>query len=241
MKKYIMLIAFTISSLLVQGQSKYEEQQKVFSLALQFNDIQSAKTAVYQMMVLKPENQVGLLDTLSMLFYASNDYENCVKTTSLLLSKTPEKLSLVEMRAKSLQRLGYIKESLKDYELLYAKTSQDMFLYEILVSQYQLKRYGEAEQSSNKLLTSKSDTLKVDVQLGQGQYQSVSLKSAVSNIKGVVAMEVGQKEVAKQWFEKALTIDSDFILPKNNLKLISAEKEPVKEEKQAEEPKKKKR
>lgn len=241
MKKVLISMSLIMTLMLVQGQTKYEEQKKVFSLALQFNDIQSAKTAVYQMMVIKPENQLGLLDTLSMLFYADNDYENCVKTTSLLLSKKPDQLSLVEMRAKSLQRLGYVKESLKDYELLYTKTSQDMFLYEILVSQYQLKRFGEAEQSSNKLLASKSDTLKVDVQLGQGQYQAVLMKSAVCNIKGVIAMEVGQEVVAKQLFEKALSIDSEFVLPKNNLKLILAKKEPVLEQVEKLEQKKKKR
>lgn len=232
---FVSLVSFA------KGQSKYEEQKKVLSLALQFDDIQSAKSAVYQMMVIKPENQLGLLDTLSMLFYADNDYQNCVKTTSLLISKTPEKLSLVEMRAKSLQRLGYIKESLADYDLLHTKTNQDLFLYEILVSQYQFKRFGEAEQSSNTLLNSQSDTLKVDVQLGQGQYQSVLMKAAVFNIKGVIALELGQKGSAEQMFQKAIQIDPAFVLAKNNLKLITVKEEtvvsPVVDEKQ----KKKKR
>ena len=221
MKKLVISIPLVLSLFFALAQSSYEEEQKVFNLALQFNDIQSAKSAVYKMMTIKPANQLGLIDTLSMLFYSDNDFQNCIKTTTLLLKSNPEKLSLFEMRAKSLQRLGYLKESLSDYEILYSKTNQEVFLYEILTSQYQLKRFGEAEQNANKLLKSNNDTLKVDVQIEQGKFQKVLMKSAVYNIKGVIATEITQVNVAKKMFQQALVVDPNFLLPSNNIKMLS--------------------
>jgi len=225
----------------VSAQNDYAIQEHIYKKSVQYGDLGIAKSALFTMLALKPENTF-LKDTLAILYFQSKAYVQSILVTNEILDNDPSKISALEIKAISESALGYVKEALDDYEKLYAKTKNVYHLYQIASLQYQLKRIGECELSINKILADPKVTeQKVAMTIGQrGQQQQVVLKAAAINMKGVLFKETGKLEMAKAEFNEALSIQSDFVLAKGNLQALTKAEEPkeeaVKVEEEQEEP-----
>lgn len=229
---------FSASSVVAQKKNKeksadvvidheYQKQREIFKMALKYNDLEVAKQAVYEMMIAKPE-ETSLKDSLAIVYYSMGAYPQSLLLSKEILEANPDKDNILEIKAVSEQNLGLLKDALKDYETVYAKSKDVYHLYQITTLQYELKRFGECKTNIEKIVSDRAaDSLAIPITAGEVR-QQVPLTAAAYNIMGVVHMEVNDKVQAKISFENALKVFPDFRLAQANLKAIeqmSASKE----------------
>ena len=224
MTKFIfgfLLMLVTGGNLLVAQTSTdpFDVQMRFYKSALKNYDLQAATVALYTMQALKPE-RADLNDSLALLYFAGERYAQAYLVGQAIVNADPKRNDMLEMVAVSKQNLGMIKESLADYEKLYAADKSVYFLYQMATLQYQLKRYGECIASLDQILASAdADKQKVPTRVQNGS-QDAPMKAAAYNVKGVCALELNQPEIAKENFNKALQIFPDFVLAKTNLETM---------------------
>ncbi len=225
------ILLINTTSLFSQVTDAYTQKEKVFRLALRYNDFMVARTALYDMIVLKPE-LTTLKDSLSILYFNIGAYPECILLSKEILEKTPNNPTILEIKAISEQSVGLIKESLADYEKLYASNKNVYHLYQIAALQYELKRFGECDASIAQLLADKEiENKEISIAAGEKKSQKVSLKAAIYNMRGVLALETGKTDIAKTNFNEAIKLNPDFELAKNNMKLLEQKSAPVKTQK----------
>lgn len=223
--KFITL-SFLFSSLLfVHAQTAvsadpFDVQMRFYKSALKNYDLQAATVALYTMQALKPE-RTDLNDSLALLYFAGERYPQAYLIGEAIVKENPKRNDMLELVAVSKQNLGLVKESLSDYEKLYALDKSVFYLYQIATLQYQLKRYGECVSSLDQIIgNADADKQKVNIRVQNGS-QDVPMKAAAYNVKGICAMELNQTEAAKENFTKATQLAPDFVLAKGNLEAIS--------------------
>ncbi|MFQ3575840.1 MAG: hypothetical protein SNJ77_05330 [Cytophagales bacterium] len=224
MKKITVLfwILATLTTTAQKQEDLFSIKEKTFRMALKYNDLQVAKQAVFEMMVLKPEMK-SLKDSLNIIYFnLGNHRENVMLSNELLEdSKSPSYSTNLEIRAISYQNLGMIKESLQDYEKLHGLSKSIYHLYQIAALQYELKRFGECDLSISKILQSEeAATASITMPIDNRNQQKVLIKAAAFNMRGVLAMETNNLEQAKKSFNEAIALEKDFVLAKNNLEII---------------------
>lgn len=202
----------------------FEVQNRVYRAALKNYDPSTAIVALYSMMAMKPERK-DLNDSLAFLYFGSERYAQAFIIGEEIVKNNPQRNDMLELVAVSKQNLGMIKESLADYEKLYASQKSLFYLYQAATLQYQLKRYGECVTSLDQIINDpKADKEKVNIRLQTGN-QEVPMKAAALNVKGICAVELNQEEAAKENFAKALQIFPEFALAKGNLESLNKKKE----------------
>jgi tetratricopeptide (TPR) repeat protein len=161
-------------------------------------------------------------DTLAMLYLQRNSYVQCYYWADKRLKVKPEDLTLMEMKAICLEKLNQPKEAIAIYEKLYAKTKSPYHAYSLMELQYSIKRLAEclATAGSTEKLEFKPD-FTMTYNAGE-QNGRTYLKAGIYNITGLALYELDNKTEAKQYFEKALSLDSNFVLAKQNLEAIKA-------------------
>lgn len=224
MKKLTTLSLLTIACVaFVNAQDAFELQNRVYKAALKNYDVQAATIALYNMQAIKPE-RTDLNDSLAFLYFSGERYAQAYIIGEEILKTNPKNSGILEVVAVSKQNLGLIKESLADYEKLYAAEKSVYYLYQTATLQYQLKRYGECIASLDQILANAdADKQQVTIRLQQGS-QEVPMKAAAYNVKGICALELNQEEAAKQNFTKAIELFPDFALAKGNLDMLNKKK-----------------
>jgi tetratricopeptide (TPR) repeat protein len=178
------------------------------------------------MQALKPE-RTDLNDSLALLYFAGERYAQAYLIGEEIVKNDPKRKDMLELVAVSKQNLGLIKESLADYEKLYAIDKSIFYLYQMATEQYQLKRYGECVASLDQIIASPdADKQKVNIRM-QGGGQEVPMKAAAYNVRGICAVDMGQKDAAKDNFNKAIQIAPDFALAKGNLDALDKDEKPA--------------
>jgi tetratricopeptide (TPR) repeat protein len=194
---------------------------KVFKQAATSGDISTAVTALSYYVADQGANSV-YEDTLAILYLQQNSYPQCYYWADKRLKVKPEDLTLIEMKAICLEKLNQPKESIALYEKLYSKTKSPYHAYTLMELQYAIKRLQEclATAASTERLEFKPDftmTYNAGEQMGR-----TYLKAGIYNITGLALYDLDKKAEAKQYFEKALAIDSNFVLAKQNLAAMKA-------------------
>ena len=215
---FIALI-MSVTSLSAQGTDPFDVQMRVYKSALKNYDLQTATIALYNMQAIKPE-RTDLNDSLAIIYFTSEKYAQAYFVANGIVTADPKRNDMLEMVAVSQQNLGMIKESLSNYEKLYANGKSVYYLYEMAILQYQLKRFGECIASLDQILANPdADKQKVNIRGQQGS-QDVPMKAAAYNVKGICALEVNQPEAAKENFNKAISLFPDFVAAKGNLETL---------------------
>jgi tetratricopeptide (TPR) repeat protein len=217
MKKSIITFTLLLATLFVHAQDPFKVQMDVYTKALKYYDLQTAVTSLYTALAIKPERK-DLKDSLVYVYFAGERFPQANAIAEEILIEQPKRTDLREVTAICKQSLGALKESLADYEKVYAESKQVYHLYQIATIQYQLKRYGEAVESLDKVIANpEAETQKVTIRMQNNQSQQVPAKAACLNVKGIIAMELNQTDVAKQNFQAALSNSNDFELAQGNL------------------------
>lgn len=198
----------------------FEQQRKVYQMALQFADYAAARGALYQMMVLRPEME-SLKDSLALVFYSEGAYVQAVAIAREILKKNPADTVMLEVAAHGEEGLGLLKESLANFEKLNARIPTLYFSYKTAMLQYRLKRLGECAETVSTILADEKATQQiVTINYDNNTKQSVSIAAAALNIAGLISMEMGNNKDARTLFEQSLQLQKDFALPLTNLQIL---------------------
>ncbi len=228
MKKiiFVSLVSVLSANCFAQGSkatpaSSSNQHIKVFKQAAGSSDLTTAITALSYYIADQGANSV-YEDTLAMLYLQQNSYVQCYYWADKRLKVKPEDLALMEMKAICLDKLNQPKEAIAIYERLYAKTKSPYHAYTLMELQYAIKRLAEclATSGSTEKLEFKPD-LTMTYNAGE-QMGRTYLRAGIYNITGLALYDLDRKAESKQYFQKALALDSNFVLAKQNLEALKA-------------------
>ncbi|MEX0967411.1 MAG: hypothetical protein WD077_09240 [Bacteroidia bacterium] len=192
---------------------------KVFDLAVEHGDYQTAIHALYYIMAKDPEE--SYLDSLATLYYINGSYVQAIIVGRKHLDKHPVDTGMLELVATAEQEVGRLKESLALYEKLHLLTGSPYYQYQVAVLQYNLKRYGEGMSTVQKILQDPaSRNEQVQIQISQSEAQNVPLQAASYNLAGIIMMDLKEKEKALENFENAIRIFPEFVLARKSLETL---------------------
>jgi len=194
---------------------------KVFKQAVITGDIATGITALSYYVNEQGANTV-YEDTLAMLYMQQNSYMQCYYWADKRLKVKPEDLVLMEMKGICLDKLNQPKEAITIFEKLYAKTKSPYHAYTLMDLQYSIKRLAEclATANSAEKLEYKPEytvTYNVGDQVGR-----TYLQAGIFNIQALALYDLDKKAEAKIYLEKALALDSNFVLARQNLDALKS-------------------
>jgi len=223
-KGLLLVMLFTMLSFSAQAQETqdvkespmYKLENIKYQLGLKYGDANVARSALYSMLVMDPQN-LSLLDSLAYLYYDYQRYTSCILVCMDLLKINPNHLPALEMSAISYESLGLKDKALENFESIYLKQSNIYTLYKVAALQLDLGRYLESMTNVDILLKNEEiKESKMTINTDQGT-QEIAFTAAVYNLKGLIESNQEQKEAAKASFNQALSIEPGFALAKSNL------------------------
>ena len=157
-----------------------------------------------------------------MLYMQQGSYVQCFYWADKRLKVKPDDLVLLELKGISLDKLQQPKEAITVFEKLYAKTKSPYHAYQLMELQYSIKRLAEClvtANSTEKLEFKPEYTVTYNVGEQTGR---TYLKAGIYNIQGLTLYDLDRKAEAKMYFEKALALDSNFVLARQNLEALKS-------------------
>ena len=194
---------------------------KVFKQSVTTGDIVTAIAALSYYVNEQGANSV-YEDTLAMLYMQQSSYVQCYFWADKRLKVKPDDMVLLEMKGICLDKLNQPKEAIAIFEKLYAKSQSPYHAYTLMELQYSIKRLAEclATATSTEKLVFKQEytmTYNVGEQVGR-----TYLQAGIFNITGLTLYDLDKKAESKMYFEKALALDSNFVLARQNLDAIKS-------------------
>ncbi len=188
-----------------------------YATALQWNDYEVAKDALYDLIIENPGNDSLIFD-LAVYYYQNQKAASAILVSNELLARNPKNIGALEIAGGGYETLGVLDKSLQSYESLFLLTNNIGTLYKMAFLQYRLKRYKESGASADIILSHKDvETLKASYTASDKTQKDYPIKVAVVNLKGMIALDQGDKLGAKKLFEQVLAMAPDFALAKENL------------------------
>ena len=198
--------------------------QGIYETAINYYDVDEAKHALYEMIVLLPEYP-SLKDTLALLYYNQSKFGSAIAVANEILAVDRNRYDMLELRAISNENLRFYNEALRDYEKLYLNSQNLGLLYKMAILQYNTKRYEECKTNIDIIMSSKdSEGLSINVNKNQYEEQRIPIRAGALNLKGLVYLDQGKKDIAVQSFQQALKLAPDFVMAKGNLASATAPK-----------------
>lgn len=191
--------------------------QMVYQAAMRYNDLDIAKTKLYELMIRNPED-VRYMEALASLYFDASQFTSAALISLDLLELNDKNIGALEVAAYSLEQLGALDRALPHFESLYLLTGDNFSLYKSAFIQYNLKRYEEAMNSVNMLVKNAKAEEKIGFPKSQTETQEVSMKAAALNLKGLIYLDQNSKAEAKTAFNEAIALDPAFEQAKENLK-----------------------
>ncbi|SFT66267.1 Tetratricopeptide repeat-containing protein [Algoriphagus locisalis] len=190
--------------------------QAAYQLALRYNDMASAKSSLYDLIVRNPED-IRYIEMLGSLYYESGQSMSAALVSMDVLKVNDKSIPSLEIAAYSLEQVGALERSLPYFESLYLLSGDNFSLYKTGYIQYSLKKYPEALNSMNMLIKNAKPEDKVGFPKSQTETQEISMKAAALNLKGMIYLDQGSKTEAKTAFEEAISLEPAFDFAKENL------------------------
>jgi tetratricopeptide (TPR) repeat protein len=188
-----------------------------YRLGIQYNDYAEAKSALYNLVLLEPQND-SLRYNLAFMYFDAGQYPSTILVCKDILGHNDSHLGALEITAVSFENLGLKDKALTKYEKLFMVSSSLNALYKMAFLQYDLKKFSESSVNIDMLLEKKElSEAKIVFTDENKKSKEYPMKVAVLNLKGLVNKELGNKEKAKKAFEAALALAPDFVLAKTNL------------------------
>ena len=198
---------------------------RLFDQGKKLGDAAIMYDALHHMLVREPNN-AAIKDSLASLYFTGRMYGQVIRLTDDLLEAKPEDPRYLEMNAVSLNSLGQLEDALVAYQDLLQVDPNPYYAYQIATIQYGLNQYDKAEASVDNMLAGDLGSQKVNINIAQGRAQSVPMKAALLNIKGVLRKDIHKDlDQAKEYFQLAMAESPDFILASNNLTLLEKQSE----------------
>ena len=195
------------------------EHLKLFDQAVVSGDVGTAIIALNYYVSSQGKNSV-YEDTLAMLYMQQGSYPQCYYWADKRLQLKPDDNNLLELKGVCLDKLQQPKEAIEVFEKLFRRTQSPYHGYKLMELQYSIKRLAEclATSIATEKLTFKPEftmTYNVGQQVGR-----TYLQAGVFNIHALALYDLDKKAEAKSYFERALALDTTFLLAKQNLEAM---------------------
>ena len=188
-----------------------------YNLATRYNDLVAAKSALYSLINIEPEND-SLKFNLAYLYFDNQQFPSSVLVCMDILAQNPQHAPALEISAIAYEELGLKEKSLTNYEQHYLATDNIESLYKLTFIQYDLKRYGECEVNLGILLQNPNiDTRTMLFQTTDTERKQFSLRVAILNLSGLLKKSQGDIAGARATFNQVLELAPDFVFAANNL------------------------
>ena len=198
-------------------QARNETDQKIYQMALRYNDTNVAKVKLFELIERNPTN-TRYAELLATLYFEMEQYASAALISIDIVESNPKNTTALEIAAYSLEQLGALDRSLRHFESLYLLSGDVYSLYKSAYLQYTLKKYEEALNSVNMLAKNKkADEEKLAFPTKNNEQQEVTMKAAALNLKGLIYKDQGSNAEAKKAFDEALALESNFEVVKENL------------------------
>ena len=200
--------------------SDLDLEYKVADLAKRIGDPTVVTSTFYRIIALEGENST-FKDSLAYIYFSARKFAPSFLMADEVLQREPEHLEMLEIKAVSLESLGAIDKSAEVYEKLFGLTQNNFHGYSLAKLQYGLKKYQEAYETIKKVEgLNDTGSYKVNFVINQNKTQQVELLGAIPYLKGLIEEELDLKDAAIQSYQKSLTVQPEFILPKNKLEAL---------------------
>ncbi|MFD1315931.1 hypothetical protein [Namhaeicola litoreus] len=200
-------------------------EKKILEKAKDYSDPASVKNSMLKLIVLEGDKS-QYKDSLALLYYAERKYGSCFVITQEILKNKPNDIKTLELQSFSLEAIGAYDKAAESFAKLFAQSNDNYHGFSLANLQYVLKRYPESFATIQKVeKLNDTGNYTVSYAINQNHNQEVELIAAIQYLKGLNAAELKQNPVAKTSFEKAITIQPDFVLAKEAIANLSAEKQ----------------
>ncbi len=221
--KFLVLgLVLAFSSQIAQAQdstyiaNEYAKALALYNTAQRYNDAALSKQALIEMSILNP-GDTAVLRTLAELYYNSSAFVSSTIVALDMMAVDPNSQVAQEIAALSYENLRLYDKAIEQYEKMWLTSENVNILYQIAYLQYSLQRFTEAKTNLDILDSKVTDEDKIALNKSDGSVQEVNFSAAMSNIRGLIALEEGNSEEAKGHFSKALEINPDFEAAKLSL------------------------
>ena len=231
MKKfYITLFALlVVATFYAQNNIDTSFDKAVLKQALRYADADVAKKSMYDIIAKEGDNST-YKDSLAYIYFNDRKFASCFMVCTDILSRDGSKQEVLEMQAISLENMGAYDKAAQSYAKLTVKSGNNYHAYKLSNIYFALKKYDEAYKAIVKAQELKdTGEIKVSYSVNKNYQQQVALLAAISNLKGLIEFEQDKLELAKASFKKAVEIQEDFVLAKENLEAVIAGKQVKKE------------
>ena len=201
--------------------AKTNPHLKVFYQTANSGDVGTAISALNYYVAEQGANTV-YEDTLAMLYMQQGAYVQCYYWADKRSKVKPDDNALMEMKGICLDKLQQPKEAIAVFEKLYSKTQSPYHAYKLMELQYGIKRLAECLATA---INVEKQTFKPDYTMTYNvgeQTGRTYLQAGIFNIHGLALYDLDRKPEARQYFEKALALDSNFLLPRQNLEAMNS-------------------
>ncbi len=201
--------------------AKNNPHLKVFNQSVISGDLGTAITALSYYVADQGANSV-YEDTLAMLYMQQGSYVQCYYWADKRSKVKPGDNGLLEMKGICLDKLQQPKEAINIFEQLYGKTQSPYHAYKLMELQYGIKRLAECVSTA---VSVERQTFKPEYTMTYNVGDQVGrtyLQAGIYNIHALALYDLDKKAEAKQYFEKALALDSSFLLARQNLEAIKS-------------------
>lgn len=193
----------------------------IYDMAKSYNDPAVAKMAIYNLLSYNPQN-TSLLDTLALMYFDYNQIASAALTAQDAAKINPNDLFAVELAAVCFERLGVLPKAISFYERLYTEDFDINTLYKIAFMQMQSNNFVESKTNADIILENpKSDEINLRFPKTDKETQDISMKAATYRLKGLIEEAQGNTAAAKGFYQKAIDMEPDFMIVKEELKEIN--------------------
>ncbi len=204
-------ITFFFMTLVTYSQSdNFEIQKSIYEKAKSYNDPNVAISALYNMVAIQPNN-VFLKDSLMREYITLSQWAPSYMISREILELQPNNNFALEVSCVALRNLGLKQEALNEFESLYLRTDRIDILYTISQLQFELGDFNQSLNNLDILLKNdETNEMVVSVSKGENDRQEVPIRAQLNYLKGLVYIEKGENNLAKDSFTNALNISPDF-------------------------------
>ena len=208
--KYLISLLFLLSYESFTQSTEFDIQKSIYEKAKSYNDPNVAITALYNMVALQPDNLL-LKDSLMREYLSLSQWAPTYMISREIMASQPNNNFALEVSCVALQNLGLKQEALNEYESLYLRTDRVDVLYTISFLQFELKNLNESLTNLNILLENEqTEEMMVSVNKNQNERQEVSMRAQLNYLKGLVFLEQGKNDLAKESFNSAIELSPEF-------------------------------
>ncbi len=201
-----------------------QELRRLLNKSMSYGDLHSAIVWLNALIELERDSAIRnkMLDTLLELYVITGNNVAALAIADSILERNPADTHALSLAAISALNAGDVQKAFRYYtELAEAKGTLEPY-WELLAYLWRAKAYDQLLVYADSILRNPQVSRdRVTLQISPTTTQRVPLSAAIFNLIGGVYHALGRYELAISYYQKALEISPEFILPRQNMEEIS--------------------